>query len=280
MTSSPALARPTHVTVVTPVWNGVATLEHNLRSVLEQSHAPLEHVVVDGGSTDGTLDLIRSYGSHLRFVTGPDRGLYDAMNKGLARVSDPESYVIFLNADDAFAGREAVERVMRAAAGEDLIYGRLQRFDAELGYRDVIGREVAARDLVLGMKCHHQAVFCRRRVFDRVGFFDLRYRIAADYDWVVRAFLDPGLTRRHVPQVVAEMRRGGLSDRLYLDSVRERWDIVRRHYPTAELLRYAAYTGFGDYLRYWAQQALRRAGLLNLAREAALRLGRRTARRP
>jgi len=267
MAPTPATAPPL-VTVITAVMNGRATLEHNLVSVREQSHSPVEHVVVDGGSTDGTLDLIRRYAPHLRFVTGPDRGIYDAMNKGVSLVPDPDSYVIFLNADDAFAGRDTVERVLRAAAGEDLIYGLLERFDAELDYRDVIGREVTARDLVLGMKCQHQALLCRRRAFDVVGPFDLRYRIAADYDWVVRAFLHPGLTRRYVPEVVAVMRRGGVSDRRYLDSVRERWDIVRRHYSRLELLRYTAYTGFGDYLRYWTQQALKRVGLLNRARDA------------
>jgi len=266
--SSSASQQPPLVTVITAVRNGRETLEHNLLSVLEQSHSPVEHVLVDGGSTDGTLELIRRYAPHLRYVSGPDRGIYDAMNKGLALVPDPESYVIFLNADDAFAGRDTVERVMRAATGEDLIYGLLERFDAELDYRDVIGREVAARDLVLGMRCHHQALLCRRRAFDLVGLFDLRYRIAADYDWVVRAFLHPGLSRRHVPEVVAVMQRGGLSDRRYLASVRERWDVVRRHYSKLELMRYTAYTGFGDYLRYWTQQGLKRVGLLNRARDA------------
>ena len=274
---SPATAptRPPLVTVITAVMNGRATLEHNLLSVLEQSHSPVEHVVVDGGSTDGTLELIRRYAPHLRYVTGPDRGIYDAMNKGLALVPDPESYVIFLNADDAFAGRDTVERVMRAAAGEDLIYGLLERFDAELDYRDVIGGPVSPRDLVLGMKCQHQALLCRRRAFDVVGPFDLRYRIAADYDWVVRAFLHPGLTRRYVPEVISVMQRGGLSDRKYLESVRERWDIVRRHFSTLDLLRYTAYTGFGDYVRYWTQQGLKRVGLLNRARDAKRMLAAR-----
>ncbi|HEY2955103.1 MAG TPA: glycosyltransferase family 2 protein [Candidatus Eisenbacteria bacterium] len=277
MSLATAPGRPPLVTVITAVWNGGATLVRTLLSVLEQTHVPVEHVVVDGGSTDGSLELIRRWSPHLRYVTGPDRGIYDAMNKGLGLVTDPESYVIFLNADDEFAGRDAVERALRAAAGEDLVYGLLERFDAELDYRDVIGCPVSPRDLVLGMKCQHQALLCRRRAFDRVGPFDLRYRIAADYDWVVRAFLDSGLSRRHVPEVVAVMRRGGVSDRRYLSSVRERWDIVRRHYPWPELLRYTAYTGFGDYLRYWTQQGLKRVGLLNRARDAKRAL---LARRP
>jgi glycosyltransferase involved in cell wall biosynthesis len=267
MHASSAAEAPPLVTVVTAVRNGVGTLERNLESVLGQTWSPLEHIVVDGASTDGTLELIRRWAPHLRYVSEPDRGLYDAMNKGLGLVRDPGSYVVFLNADDTFSGADAVERVLRGAAGEDLIYARLERWDEELDYRDVIGREVTARDLVFGMRCHHQTIFCRRAVYDRTHGFDLHYRIAADYDWLVRAFQSPGVSRRFVPEVVSIMRRGGVSDRRYLASVRERWNIVRRHYGRFDLLRYSLWSLVGDYLRYGAQRLLKRAGLLNRARD-------------
>jgi glycosyltransferase len=268
MSSSSAPGLRPAVTVITAVRNGAATLEQNLASVRSQTWRPVEHVIVDGASTDGTREMVERLAPGARFVSEPDRGLYDAMNKGLALVSDPESYVVFLNADDVFAGPDAVERVMRGAAGEDLVYARLERFDEELDYRDVIGREVTARDLVLGMACHHQTLFCRRRVFDAVGGFDLRYRIAADYDWAVRVFQRGDVSKRYVPEVVSVMRRGGVSDRRYLRSVRERWRIVRRHYGARDLLCYTLWTGFGDYLRHYAQQVLKRMGLLNRARDA------------
>lgn len=255
------------VVVVTAVRNAAATLERTLESVARQTWRPLEHVVVDGASTDGTTALLERRGDRVRWVSEPDRGLYDAMNKGVARVSDPSAYIVFLNADDTFHTDDAVERALAAAAGEDLVYGRLERHDVVLDHRDVIGREVTARDLVLGMRCHHQAMLTRAAVFRRVGGFDLRYRIAADYDWAVRVFLDRGVSRRFVPVVLATMTRGGLSDRRYLASVRERWHVVRRRYPFGELLRYTLWTGFGDYLRYYVQQALARVGLLNRARD-------------
>ncbi len=259
-------ARPA-VAVITAVRNAEATLERTLASVARQSWRPLEHIVIDGASTDGTRAILEQCGEGLRWISEPDRGLYDAMNKGLAMVSDPEAYVVFLNADDTFYADDAIERALDAAQGEDLVYGRLERHDEALDYRDVIGLEVSARDLVLGMRCHHQAMLTRARVFERVGRFDMRYRIAADYDWAVRVFLDDSLTRRFVPVIVSTMGRGGLSDRRYLASVRERWHIVARHYPFAELLRYTLWTGFGDYLRYYAQRALARLGLLNRARD-------------
>lgn len=254
------------VTVITAVLNGAATLARNLESVREQTWARLEHVVIDGGSTDGTLALLEARPARVRFTSGPDRGLYDAMNKGLAEAGDLDGYVLFLNADDTFAAADAVERVMRGSSGEDIVYGRLERWDEELHHRDLIGRAVTARDLLYGMACHHQTMFCRRSLFDAVGRFDLRYRIAADYDWAVRAFLRADVSKRFVPEVVSIMRRGGLSDRRYLASVRERWRIVRRHYGALDLLRYTAYTGIGDYGRYWLQQGLKRVGLLSWAR--------------
>jgi len=208
-------------------------------------------------------------------VSEPDRGIYDAMNKGLAMVRDPERYVIFLNADDQLAGPETLAAVMSRAQGEEFLYGRLERRDDPLGHRDVIGREVTKRDLLFGMKCHHQAILCRRRAFDRIGGFDLRYRLAADYDWVVRAFGNAGIPRRFVPVVVTAMHRGGVSDARYPASIRERWGIVRRHYSAGDLALYTLYTPFGDYLRYYVQRALRPLGLLNLARAVKQGLARR-----
>lgn len=266
------------VTVVTVTLNAIATLARNLDSVAAQTWPDLEQVVVDGVSTDGTVALLeRRAGPRLRFESGRDRGLYDAMNRGVAKVADPARYVVFLNADDVFTSADAVERVMRAARGEDLVYARLERWDEELDDRDVIGRAVTARDLLFGMAAHHQTMFARRALFDRVGGFDLDYRIAADYDWAVRVFQREDVTRRFVPEVVSVMRRGGLSDRRYLASVRERWRIVRRHYGTLDLLRYSAYTGIGDYARYWLQQALARVGLLRGARQLKRSLGARAS---
>jgi len=267
-------ATPAGVSVITVTLNALATLERNLDSVAAQTWPDLEQVVVDGGSSDGTVALLeRRAGARLRFVSGRDRGLYDAMNRGVSLVADPARYVVFLNADDTFTSADAVERVMRAAHGDDLIYARLERWDEELDDRDVIGREIGARDLLFGMAAHHQTMFARRALFDRVGGFDLDYRIAADYDWAVRVFRRTDVSRRFVREVVSVMRRGGLSDRKYLASVRERWRIVRRHYGTLDLLRYSAYTGVGDYGRYWLQQGLARVGLLRGARELKRALG-------
>jgi len=250
------------------VRNGARTIEASVESVLDQTYGPLEHLIVDGASTDGTLEILRSYGERVRWITEPDRGIYDAMNKGLGLIQDPMRYVIFLNADDSFHAPDALERAFALSDREDFLYGRLERFDEDLGHRDVIGRPVTSRDLLFGMLCHHQAILCRREVFDRIGAFRLEYRIAADYDWVVRAFQGRDISRRFVPVVLATMRRGGFSERGYLAGVRERRRIVRASYSRADAARFMAYSIYGDYLRWGLQRILRPLGLIPLARRA------------
>ena len=261
------------VTVITVVRNGAATIEASVESVLAQTHRPLEHLIVDGGSTDGTLEILRRYGDRVRFISGPDRGLYDAMNKGLDLVRDPARYIIFLNADDVFHAPDAMARAFELSDREDFLYGRLERWDEELGDRDVIGRPVTSRDFLFGMRCHHQTILCRKKVFDRIGRFRIEYRVAADYDWVVRAFQSPEITRRFVPVVIATMRRGGFSERGYLAGIGERRRIVRAAYSRSDLLRFLAYSIYGDYARWGLQRILRPLGLISLARRLKRSIG-------
>jgi glycosyltransferase involved in cell wall biosynthesis len=262
---TPASPVPPPVTIITVVRNARATLERTILSVLAQRHPDLAYLIIDGSSTDGTLEVIRRHHSRLRWLSEPDRGLYDAMNKGVGLVTDRGRYVMFLNGDDTFAADDAVARLLGGAEGEDLVYGLLERHDESTGYRDVVGGELPRRRLTYGM-IPHQALFCRRRVFDDLGGFDLRYRIAADYDWLTRAYARPGLSRRFVPVVVSVMKRGGLSDRLYPRLVRERWDIVRRHRGRADLVAYSLWAAVVEYPRFLAQRILRRLGLLDRVR--------------
>ncbi len=254
------------VSVITVVKDGADAIAGTIESVQKQTHRPLEHVIIDGGSTDGTLDVIQRFGNRVRWISEPDRGLYDAMNKGIALIDSSERYLIFLNADDSFHSPDAVGQMFARSGGEDFLYGRLERLDEAHDDRDVIGSAVSSRDLLYGMRCHHQTILCRRSVFDRIGGFRLEYRVAADYDWVVRAFQSPAISRRFVPVVVATMRRGGFSERGYLEGIRERRAIVRASYSRADAARFMAYSIYGDYLRWGLQRVLRPLGLIPLAR--------------
>jgi glycosyltransferase involved in cell wall biosynthesis len=263
------------VTVVTVTRNARVALEGTIASVLAQTYRPLDYLVVDGASTDGTLDLLARHGPPLRWVSERDEGIYDAMNRALARIDRPDAYVFFLNADDRFVDPEAIARVMAAADGADFVHCRLELRDDELGDRDVVGEPLALRDLALQNRCGHQMIFCRRRVFDLVGAFDLAYPIAADYDWVVRVFQDDRIAVRFVPEVAASMAAGGVSQRRYVALLRERQRVVRARFGPGAAARFAAYRALVETPSLGARRALRALGLLKAARAVrrALRAG-------
>ena len=196
------------VSVITVVFNGAEHLQAAIDAVSNQTYPHLQHIVIDGGSTDGTVSIIERNHAKLAFwKSEPDGGLYDAMNKGVEQVTDPESYVLFANADDSLFSPDAVEQAIAHSSGEDLVYGKMVFSDGEMS--GMLGREVKLDDLARETLCH-PATFVKRRVFDKVGKFDTRFRIAADYDFIVRCFA-AGVTTRFVDVVVSRMRMGGLS---------------------------------------------------------------------
>jgi len=203
------------ISIVTAVWNRAATVGEALASVGGQTYRPLEHVVQDGGSTDGTLEIVGAGGDHVRLVSEPDRGLYDAINRGIARARG--EVIGLVHSDDTLAAPDILERVAEAFADPrvDAVYGDLDYVSATDPTR-VIRRwrsepfrpELLAR----GWMPAHPTLFLRRRVFERHGLYDTSYRIAADYDGVLRYFSQPGFRAVHIPQVFVKMRTGGASN--------------------------------------------------------------------
>ena len=247
------------ISVVTVVYNGAAHVEQTIQAVLEQTYRPVEHIIIDGGSTDGTVDILARYSDKLAYwKSEPDAGIYDAMNKGVELVTDPESYILFANADDHLYSPEALERVISASSGEDLVYGRMVLSDKDIS--GLAGRRVAFDDLARETLCH-PATFVRRRVFDTVGKFDLSYRIAADYDHIVRCFA-AGVTTRFVDVIVATMRMGGVSDDRFLLSCRERKAVIRKRFPLVPRLKGIWQVNLYDIPRNTARHWIDRVGLL------------------
>lgn len=247
------------VSVITVVFNRADHLEEAVQAVAAQTYPKIEHIVIDGGSTDGTVDIIRRHEASIRhWVSEPDRGLYDAMNKGVSRVIDPESYVLFANADDSLFSPDTVERVIAASDGEDLLYGRMVFADGDVS--GVLGRRIEFNDLAQETLCH-PATFVRRRLFDTVGPFDTTFMIAADYDHIVRCFVS-GATTRFVDVIVSKMRMGGLSDDRFMVSCRERKKVIRRSFPLFPRLLGVWQVNLYDIPRNAARRVLARAGLL------------------
>lgn len=198
------------VSVVTVCYNAAGTIASTLDSVRAQTWRPLESVVVDGGSKDGTQDIVARYADVTgTVVSEPDGGIYDAMNKGIGLARG--EILHFLNADDSFVDEGVVEAAIRVFMAEpevDLVFG-------DAIYRSAQGallrrfKRVHAGNLLYGDLCH-QVVFARKRVFERFGRFNPEYRINADYDWMLRVFRG-GAQARYLPRAIVNYDAGGLS---------------------------------------------------------------------
>lgn len=202
------------VSIVTITRNSRAFLGETIKSVITQDYPRIEYIVVDGASTDGTIDIIASYKSMItRSISEPDAGIADAFNKGL-RLSTGD-YVVFLNSDDRFATPRVVGDMVQAiiSAGlPDLIYGDCTLHERESGrYLHAINVCFSPRAFLWGRTLPHPSLFTSRAYFDRHGEFDTRFRIAMDYEFLLRGALQTRVV--HVPLIVTEIRTGGISTR-------------------------------------------------------------------
>lgn len=223
------------ISVITAVRNGRATLADALDSALAQDHPDTELIVIDGASTDGTLEVIQRYARRLAHVVSePDGGIYDALNKGLRLASGDA--VGFLHADDRFAHAQVLSRIAAALAdpGVDACYGDLLYISQDDPTRVVRywrAGEFHPRRLGWGWMPPHPTFYARRVVYQRLGGFDSRYRIAADYDCLLR-LLGGGVACAYLPEVLIHMRLGGASNRSprnLLEKSREDYQALRRN---------------------------------------------------
>lgn len=215
--STPAgLARP-KISVITITLNSAATIADTLRSVAFQTYPEIEHVLVDGNSSDDTLAIVKEYGrSGVRVLSEPDGGIYQAMNKGL-RLAQGE-LVGFLNADDVYQDANVLEDVARAAQDQrvDAIYGDLvyvSRTNPTRVIRHWHSGHWAHRRLLFGWMPPHPTLFVRKALLDLLGGFDEQLRIAADYDLMLRLLNRPDVRVAYLERVVVRMRTGGASNR-------------------------------------------------------------------
>ena len=245
--------------MVTVVRNRVDHIEKTITGVLEQTYPNVEYIVIDGASTDGTVDVLRRYDDRIDYwASEPDAGIYDAMNKALDLISDPEAYVIFANSDDRFYTPFALQRLVAGGGGADLVYGRMQLTDGDAV--TIQGREVELNDLAGETLCH-PATLVKRRVFDEVGRFDTSFRIAGDYDFLVRCFAQP-VTTRYVPEIVSRMAMGGMNEEQYMLSCRERKRVVRARFSSLTRIAGVWQVNLYDIPRNTVRHWLRAAGLL------------------
>lgn len=173
------------ISIITVVCNANETINDTIQSVVNQSYKNIEYIVVDGGSKDGTIDIIQRYENKLsNWVSEKDSGIYDAMNKGIALAHG--NWVIFLNSGDSFANDDVLERVVSENRDHSvqIIYGNTRVKDTNNSLRPP--KSIHKRFFFYETLCH-QSVFFKREVFEKYGYFDLKYKIIADREWLLRA---------------------------------------------------------------------------------------------
>lgn len=203
------------ISVITVCFNSAATIVDALRSVAAQTWPDIEHIVVDGASTDGTMALVAAHRAGLaQVISEPDQGIYDAMNKGVALATG--DVVAFLNADDFYKDADVLARVARVMQAEhlDALYGDVEFFrsgqQGKVVRRFNSGRFTADR-LGWGWMPAHPALFVRRGLFALYGAFRAEYRIAGDFEFIARVFKHPELRHRYLPESLVWMQLGGIS---------------------------------------------------------------------
>lgn len=224
------------ITIVTAVFNRVHSVRAAIESVRSQTHGNVQHVVVDGASNDGTLDVLQAcVGPDAVFVSEPDEGIYDALNKGLALATG--DVVGVMHSDDFFSDNAVLADVADAFSDPnvDAVYGDLDYVDA-VDPSHIVRRWRAGsylpRQLAWGWMPPHPTMFVRRSLIERWGGYDTRYRIAADYDWMLRYLGHAKIQPRYLPRVLVKMRMGGASNQSLQKIARKSWEdwlIMRRN---------------------------------------------------
>ena len=217
------------ITIITVVYNGEDHIGKTIESILEQSYTLIEYVIVDGKSTDRTLEIVKAHRGIDRVISEPDKGLYDAMNKGLKAATG--DYVWFLNSGDQIYSKDTVELMVKGLEGfPDIIYGGTMIIDEEqneIGDRRLKPPErMNWKSFRQGMVVCHQSILVKR---DRAPEYDLQYRLSADIDWVIRAA--KGASGIHNSKLVlSRFLEGGLTARNIKAGLKERFRIMRRYY--------------------------------------------------
>lgn len=203
------------ISIITVVLNGDKTISKAMESVGNQVNCDIEHIVVDGGSSDATLSLLEKYKDQIAIlVSGPDRGIYDAMNKGICLATG--DVIGFLNSDDVYMDNEVVSLALKYLKDHnvDAVYGDLEYFleDAPAKVcRTYRSGRFSPNKLSIGLMPAHPTLFLRRQVYQKYGLFDPSYRIGGDFEFIARIFRDEKIRSHYIPKVMVRMQLGGIS---------------------------------------------------------------------
>jgi glycosyltransferase involved in cell wall biosynthesis len=203
------------ISIITATYNSAATVRDTLESIAQQTYTNIEHIIVDGLSKDNTLAIVNEYPHVAKVVSEKDKGIYDAMNKGVALATG--DIVAILNSDDFYYNNEVIEQVMNCFAQHqtDAVYGDLVYVNAE--NTDKITRNWKAgsysrKQFLYGWMPPHPSFFVHKNMYEKYGNFNLSLRSAADYEFMLRLLYKHQASVAYLPTTIVKMRVGGLSN--------------------------------------------------------------------
>ena len=219
------------ISIVTVSYHSEKTIRDTIESVLAQSYSDIEYIIVDGASKDGTMKIVEEYrGKIATVVSTPDKGIYDAMNKGIGLASG--DFVGILNSDDVFAGPKIIEGLVEYLSHNptlegcygDLVYVKRESTDHVTRYYS--SKNFTPKNIGFGLIVPHPTLYLRPKIFQKLGFYKLDYRVAADFELMAR-FIKGGVKLGRNPQVMVKMREGGISSNGFWWRVHQNFEIVR-----------------------------------------------------
>jgi len=203
------------VSIITVVYNAQGTIRASIESVLSQRYAKTEYVIVDGASNDGTMSIVNEYRHRIaKIISEPDKGIYDAMNKGIEIASG--DVIGILNADDIYENRDIISMIVREFESTkcDVVYGDLRIYrtiDPKRPWRKWKSGKMTRSKIARGWHPPHPATFVKKEVYRKYGSYDISFKIAADYEFMIRVLYCHELLPAYIPQYLVRMRAGGIS---------------------------------------------------------------------
>lgn len=228
------------VSVITACFNSEQYIEETILSVLGQTYPNIEYIIIDGGSKDSTLEIIKKYGDRVsKLISEPDEGVYDAMNKGITNSTGEIIY--FLNSGDHLHDENTIEKVVNGFSDTSIVavYGNVQMIGEQGQKKHTRGCKVTHNSLLYRRICH-QALFVKKRLFEEIGFFSTKYRLSADHEFIVKAIKKYPDGFLYLDETLAEYMDGGMSCKMMTMTKLEDLNIISSNYNKVQYLFGAA----------------------------------------
>ena len=217
------------ISIITATYNCEKSLQRTIDSVASQDYEEIEHIIIDGGSSDNTLNIIQANSDRItKYISEKDSGIYDALNKGIRLATG--DVIGFLNSDDTFADQHIISAIANCFKTEktDLVYGNLvyQTVDDsnEKTIRYWESNNFNTESLKYGWMPPHPTLYCKREIYEQWGLFNDKFKIAADYDFILRIFKQPTIKKTFLPIILVKMSIGGISNNSIKNIIRKSFE--------------------------------------------------------